>query len=77
MKLSYHNTFSTVDNKGTAVGHIRNPAEVNLLLYGLLPVSLICFILIGELELDFQRNIIGKTTLNTILNGILWFVKAV
>ena len=77
VKLGNHNPFSTIDNKGTALRHIRDSAKIDLLLYGLLPVGLIRLILVGKLELDFQGDIISQATLNAVLNGILWFIKAV
>jgi len=77
VKLRHDNPLRAIDDEGASLGHVRNPAEIDLLLDSLFPVRFIGFVLVGEFELDLQRDIIGQATLDALLDGVFWLVEAV
>ncbi len=68
VKLRNHHAFCPVDHKGTARGHVGDGPQVHILYNGFK----IFVFGIGTIQLEpgFQGNAVGKTALNTFLNGI-------
>ena len=75
MQLCYNNTFSTINDKGTILGHVRDSSEEHILNYR----TEILMVGVGavKLHLRLQGNTICKTSLQTLVNGVAWRVNIV
>lgn len=71
-QLRYYNTLRAIDDEGTAVGHKRQIAHIDLVVHELTGL------LVEKTRGHTDRNSIGSVTLLALLNGILSLVvKAV
>ena len=68
MQLRYHNTFSTINNKGTVSCHVRNGSEENIL--NKCTEILMIRVRTIQFHLCFQRYTISQPTFQTFINGI-------
>ena len=68
VQLRYHDTFGTIDNKGTLGGHIRYHAKIDMLLDGL--EVLIVWVLAAQFHFGLQRDAVSKATLDALLDRI-------
>jgi hypothetical protein len=68
VELGYHDPLCPVDHEGSARGHVRDHAQVDILDDGL--KIFVLRIRAIKLQLGFQRNAVGKTAFDALLNGI-------
>ena len=75
MQLRNNDTLSSVDDKRTLVGHVRNGAEVHVLDRG----SEILMVGVGAIELEFglQRHTICETTIEALVDSVARWVDVV
>ena len=68
VQLRYYDTLSTIDNKCTVGGHIRNRSQENILNHRIEVFMIrICTI---KFQFSLQRNAVGQATLQAFLDGI-------
>ncbi len=68
VQLGYHHPFSTVDNEYASLGHVRDRPQVHILDHRIkIFVFRICAI---KLQLGLQRNTVGQSPFDTLINGI-------
>ena len=78
MQLGNDNTLSTVDNKGTVVGHERNFAHVDFLFFNVFNGAFRRFALVDhQTQFHAQRSRIGYATNLTLFNVKYGFAKTV
>ena len=75
VELRDNDTFGTIDDERTLVGHIRDRTEINIL------NSCVEILVIGvcarEFKFSLQRHKIGKTSLQAFINRISWGVNII
>jgi hypothetical protein len=75
VKLRYNYTLSTVEDKGTTLGHVGDKAEVNIL-YNLVEI-LVLGVCTVELKLSLKRYTIRQTTLQTLFDSVSRLVDVI
>ena len=75
MKLRNHNSFSTIDYKGTFGSHVWNSTEVHILHNGFE----IFVLRIGAIKFQFclKRHAVCQPTVKTLFNRVSWWVNKV
>ena len=68
VKLRYDDTLGTVDDEGAFWGHIGDHTQIDRLLYSL--ELLVLRVIARKLQLSFQGDTIGQTTLDALLDGV-------
>lgn len=68
MQLGDNHTFGTIDDESALRGHIRNHAQIHMLLQRL--EILVFRIFATQFHLGFQRHTVGQAAINTLLDGI-------
>ena len=68
VKLRHHDTFRTIDNESTLLGHVGNRAEIHILYDGceILMVGISAI----ELQLCLEGHTVSLTTLQTLFYGV-------
>jgi hypothetical protein len=69
VKLRNDNSLGTVDDKRTCGSHVRDVPKVDVLHAGV--KVLVLRVRAGKAEFCLQRNIVGKSSLKTLLNCVL------
>src|SRR5690606_17933210 len=72
VQLGNDNAFGPVDHKGPTGGHIGDGTQIDVLHYGL--KVLVLGIGTIEFQTGLQRHAVGKSTFDTFLDGISWWI---
>ena len=67
--------FGTVDDETTLLGHVRNHTEVNILHDSV--EILVVWVVAREFECSLQGDLVRKSLLETLLNGVSGWVDAI
>ena len=68
MQLRNNHPLGSIDHKGALGGHVRNQTQINLLFDGFKVFVLL--VVARKTKLGFERNIVGQTPLNALLNAV-------
>ena len=68
VQLRHYHALGSVDDEGTLRGHIRNHAQIDMLLKGL--EVLVLRVFTAQFHLGLQWHTISQATFDTLLNGL-------
>ena len=75
VQLRNNHPLCSIDYKGALGGHVRNQTQINLLFDGL--KVLVLFVVARKTKLGFERNIVGQTPLNALLDAVTRWIHEV